>query len=300
MSGKSGSGYKEWVARTGGNRLGTRFFESLISVFGLYPAYAMLFFAAAQYLLFDRKGADALRDFRRHLGLATNFADLYGHFYSFGTTLIDRYAFATSRRTGFYNVHINEDLIRRELGRGKGVILLGAHIGNWELAGRLLTKRLNVRAHVFMYDDGTATPVEVADTDQGLSVHHVQESASDTAVEIINALRRSEIVCLHGDRFFGQQRTETIDFFGAPAVFPAGPMAIAAITGASVLPCFTVRTRLLRYEFYAAQPIYVGPCNREERDVEIRSAIKRYVSALEDVCRKYPGQWYNFYRFWKS
>ncbi|MBN1577015.1 MAG: lysophospholipid acyltransferase family protein [Chitinispirillaceae bacterium] len=290
----------EWTTRAGGNRGGTRFFEWIITAFGLNPAYGVLIFVACQYALLDKKVVDAIRDFRAHVGFSTTPADLFHHIYSFGITLIDRYAFISGRGAKFQTVHCNEATIIREVGRGKGVILLGAHVGNWEYAGNLLTKRITAKVHVFMYDAGTGRGAETASQFQRPVVHHVQESASDTAVEIINALRRGEIVCLHGDRFFGDQRTESLDFFGKPAPFPAGPMAIAAITGASVIPCFTVRTALRQYTFSAAEPVYIQSGNRNERDERIRAAMRQYVDALETMCRQYPRQWYNFYRFWQG
>ncbi|MBN1307928.1 MAG: lysophospholipid acyltransferase family protein [Chitinispirillaceae bacterium] len=266
---------------------------------GLNPAYGVLFFAACQYALFDKKAVDAVKDFRTHLGLSTTPVDLFLHFYSFGITLIDRYAFINGRGAKFRTVHCNEATIIREGESGRGVILLGAHIGNGEYAGNLLTKRIASKVHLFMYDAGTGRSAETASQLQGPIVHHVRESASVIAVEIINALRRGEIVCLHGDRFFGDQRTVTLDFFGKPAPFPAGPMAIAAITGASVIPCFTVRTALRQYTFSAETPVYVKTGHRNQRNERIRAAMQKYVDALETVCRKYPRQWYNFYRFWQ-
>ena len=292
-----------WIERADGNRTGTLFFQRIIDTLGIFPAYGMLFFAAWQYAFFDRKAVDAIRDFRAHLGLPTTNFDLYRHFYSFGMTLIDRYAFLHGKGAKVHTVHDNEAWIVREVERGKGVILLGAHVGNWEFAGDLLVKRIKAKVHIFMYDTGTegneASEWGYEPAASNLIIHPLRDAASDTAVEIINTLRSGEIVCIHGDRFFGGQRTETLDFFGKPARFPAGPMAIAAITGASVIPCFTVRTAMRRYAFSAEAPVHVEPGHRNERDERIRMAMRYYIDVLEKICRIYPRQWYNFYHFWQ-
>jgi predicted LPLAT superfamily acyltransferase len=284
---------RTWVDRAGGNRGGTLFFERLITLSGLRPAYAMLFFAAWQYALLDRKGAAAIRDFRSHLGLRTTHVDLYRHFHSFGMTLIDRFAFSCGLGGRFRTEHVNEAAIAAEVARKKGVILLGGHVGNWEFAGNLLTKRLGADVHVFMYGAGEGS----ARIAPGVVVHHVQGGASDTAVGIVNALRDGAIVCMLGDRFFGEQRTVVHDFLGEPARFPAGAMAIAAATGAAVIPCFTVRTSRYNYSFSAAEPIHV-PAGRDQREEGIYSGVGRYVAVLERTCRTHPLQWYNFFRFW--
>jgi predicted LPLAT superfamily acyltransferase len=159
----------------------------------------------------------------------------------------------------------------------------------------LLTKRIPADVHLFMYEVEGA-PQQVAST-PGIVVHYVQRGAADTAVEIVNALRSGGVVCLHGDRFFGAQRTINREFLGESARFPVGPMAIAAATGAAVISYFTVRTSRFHYTFSAATPIYV-PSGRERRDENISAAVGKYVTVLERTSREYPHQWYNFFPFW--
>ena len=292
----------EWIEQAVGNRAGTRFFIKVINLFGLFPAYFFLFFASCQYLFFDRKSSAAIRNYRRRLGLSTSKLHLFRHFYSFGVTLIDRYAYMGKRESHrFKTLHSNEERIIREVGQGKGVILLGAHFGNWEFAGNLLTKRITARVHVFMYATGNEYKDGNISVINNLIIHHVQNAASDIAVEIINALRSGDIVCMHGDRFIEGQRTETIDFLGKTARFPVGPMALAAITGAPVIICHTVRTALFSYTFSAEEPVQISAgVDRTVRDEQMRSALEKYVSVLEKMCRKYPYQWYNFYQFWEN
>ncbi|MBN1760707.1 MAG: lysophospholipid acyltransferase family protein [Chitinispirillaceae bacterium] len=226
---------------------------------------------------------------------------MFRHFRSFGISLIDRYILTRGMRDAkrFRFDYINESVIEQEAFRG-GVILLGAHMGNWEIAGALLGKRLRKPVHVFMYDDQPeATGNASVREKDGVIIHPVQADGADIAVEVVNALRSGEIVCLHGDRYFEGQRTVEIGFLGKPALFPAGPMAMAMITGATVLPCFTLRTSLFHYEFSSATPIRPQVVDRCRRDAAIREATEQYVRILEATCRRYPDQWYNFYRYWK-
>ncbi len=292
----------DWVENVAGNRAGTLFFHRIIELFGIRPAYVMLFFAAWYHVFFDRNSVAALRQFRKRCGMTTHRSDLYRHFRSFGIALIDRFVLtrggAGAKR--FVFTYSNEAVIAEEVKRGGGVILLGAHMGNWEIAGALLGKRLATAVHVFMYDQNESVIDQSVRNEKGVIIHPVQTGGADVAVEIINALRSGEIVCLHGDRYVEGQRTVPIDFLGASAPFPAGPMAMATITGASVLPCFTLRTSLFHYEFSAATPIRPEPASRSTRDEVIRAATERYVRILEEMCGRYPDQWYNFYRFWSD
>ena len=292
---------KSWVGNVHANHAGTIFFHRLIETFGIHVAYGVLFFAAWQYALFDAKSVRAIRAFRLNCGLSTRKSDFFHHFRSFGISLIDRFILTRGMRDAirFRFKYCNEAVISVEADRG-GVILLGAHMGNWEIAGALLSRRLSKPVHVFMYDDQNDATDSSKQETTGVIIHPVQAGGADIAVEIVNALRNGEIVCMHGDRFYEGQRTLEIGFLGKMALFPAGPMAMAAITGASVIPCFTMRRSLFEYEFSAATPIHPERGERGNRDTLIRSAMERYVAVLEEKCREFPLQWYNFFPFWRE
>lgn len=294
---------ENWVTRVKEHRTGTLFFHRIIGTFGIRAAYGMLFLAAWQHALNNKESVRALRTFRSYCGLSCRKVDFFRHFYSFGRSLIDRYVLTRKMRDAEkfrFDFH-NESVIASEAAHGSGVILLGAHMGNWEISASFVGRRLSKRVHVFMYDTaGTTTNTVEATANDSVIIHPVQTGGADVAVEIINALRAGEIVCMHGDRFFKRQRTVPVEFFGKKALFPAGPMAMASITGASVIPCFTLWSSPFKYEFSATTPIRPEHGTRERRDAAIEEAMRHYVAILEDRCRQYPLQWYNFHSFWQE
>ena len=119
----------------------------------------------------------------------------------------------------------------------------------------------------------------------------------DASVEIVARLRAGEIVCMLGDRTM-EGRSMAADFLGAPVRLPVGPFAVAAATGAPVVPVFVVKSGLLRFTFTACDTIRVAPHAREERDSAIAAGIRMFASRLDSVVRAAPWQWYNFYDFW--
>lgn len=292
---------EKWVERNQGNKLGTRLFIWIISTLGVFPAYFVLYFAALQYTILDRKTKIILREFRGCLGLRHNLYDLYWHFYSFGMSLIDRYAFLISQKAFFKSTTHNEDLIEKEVKNGKGVILLGAHFGNWELAGNLLQGRLETMVNFLMFDSETEEMKEVvrkATENRKVGIIFVGKNHADTSIALINALRRGEIVCLNGDRVLDGQRSEDVMFFNKIARFPAGPFIVAAATGAPIIPIFAMKTGPLHYTFKAFDPIRLDSIPRDERQAKIRLAVEKYALLLEDMVRKHPLQWFNLYHFW--
>ncbi|HMA65365.1 MAG: hypothetical protein ACM31E_06520, partial [Fibrobacterota bacterium] len=181
----------EWVAKAKGNSAGTRFFIWIISKTGILPAYFVLLFAAAQYTLFDKKTKRVLKEFRMRAKMPCSVIHIYRHFYNFGMSLVDRYAFLLTQKQFFRFTTHNEDLIERELRAGKGVILLGAHFGNWELAGNLLQGRLNVKVNFLMYDaesKAVKDAVAKATANRQVNIIFVGKDSTDTSIALINAL----------------------------------------------------------------------------------------------------------------
>jgi len=294
---------EEWIERAGGNTLGSRFFMWVLSRMGLNVAYLFLIPASIQYVLLDKRSKEAIREFRTHLGLKTTPADYFRHFHTFGMSLIDRYYFLMSNRKQFEYTAVNETIIGAEIAKGNGVILLGAHFGNWELAGNLLGDRLGAPVNFIMMDaerGEVKNTLKKATDRRNVSIIYVSPDAPDAMIAVANALRNGEIVCFHGDRCLDSRWSETVRFLGAPARFPTGPFVIAAITGAPLIPIFAVKKNRKEYEFRAFDPIRLGKTGRNERDQSIRTALVTYVKILEEMAEKYPYQWFNFYRFWKS
>jgi KDO2-lipid IV(A) lauroyltransferase len=169
--------------------------------------------------------------------------------------------------------------LRDGLDRGKGILLVTAHMGNWEMGGLLLaTVRARRRLH----------------QDRGVGEIRVDSSFVPT-LSILRALSANEIVAMQGDRDFDNTGI-AIPFFGREAYFPRGPLRVAMATGAAVLPSFVLRTKSGNYRAVIGSPLPIetGP----DRDAALRRNLERYVAILEERVRTNPEQWYCFYPFW--
>ncbi len=174
----------------------------------------------------------------------------------------------------------------------RGLIVLTAHLGNWELAGRLLALRSSRPTHVLV----------AAEPDPGVErflrgsrapVRFVTRSSPTAVVTLLAALRRNEIVALQGDRALGTRGDVAVPFFGAPAPFPVGPFALARAAGAPVVPAFCVLGADRRYTITLGELIRVAP------EGEI-AALGAWVRVLEGAVRRHPEQWFNFFDLWSA
>ena len=180
--------------------------------------------------------------------------------------------------------------------KGKGVVLLTAHLGNWEIGGLMLAE-VKQPIHVVLVPDLFAGVERVRrrmHARAGVTEIPVDRTFLPT-LAVLRALDRNGIVAMQGDRDFDNTGIAA-PFFGREAYFPRGPFRVAMATGAVVLPAFIVSVPGGRYRAIIEEPIPIEDTG--DRDAALRSNIARYVAVLERYVGKYPEQWYCFYPFW--
>jgi KDO2-lipid IV(A) lauroyltransferase len=182
--------------------------------------------------------------------------------------------------------------VDRAVAGGRGLVVLTAHLGNWELGGRLLAARLRRPTHVVMAPEADPGLDRVLRRPGEALDHRTLRSPTD-ALALVAALRRGEIVALQGDRALGDGHDVAVDLFGAPALLPVGPFVLARAAGVKVLPAFCALGDDLRYLVIVAEPIGVGAGGEEE-------ALAAWARTLQDVVRRFPTQWFNFYDVWRA
>lgn len=169
-------------------------------------------------------------------------------------------------------------------------VCLTAHVGNWELAGRLLACRARRRTHVVVAD-GEAAALAPWVRRSGDGVRFVPRCHATVGVGLVAALRRGEVVAVQGDRALGGRGDRPVPFLGQPAPFPLGPFLLARAAGVPIVPAFCLLDRDLRYEVRLLEPLPVADGGEE-------AALRVWVGALEALVRERPTQWFNFFDLW--
>jgi predicted LPLAT superfamily acyltransferase len=292
-----------WTGRARGGYWGNWFFIHLVRWFGLRCAYAWLLGVAAYFTVANpRSFRCSLGYLERVLGPQPLWKQpwlVYRHYLAHGVTLLDRLAVIMGR--GRVDCRFEgEGMLADCLARGQGILLLGAHLGNWEMGGHLLS-RLGRKVNLVVLEREAEQIRALFDQALPNRTFHLLSTDAHPlrSIPILAALRRGEIVALHGDRTFGGADM-AVPFLGAPARFPVGPYLLAAASGAPLFQVFSVRERLGQYRFFTHPPERVGREMLRAGAEALRPQVLAYVERLAAVARQYPFQWSNFYPFWEG
>lgn len=294
-----------WTGKTRGGVIGYKIFVFIISHLGLAFAYFLLRFVLVYFLLTSPRALKAAYRYYRqihHFGRFKAARYLYRSYYVFGQTLIDKLCLLSGHNKKLSFQFDGEHYLRDMADHKTGGMLMSAHIGSFEIAGYLL-KRIPANIHVLMFEAEHARIKSYLNTVyKGLSTNIISLKPDMSHVyELRQVFDRREILCLHGDRFLEGSKTITRDFMGYPSRFPAGPFYLAMKYDVPVSFVFAVKTGKYHYKLSASAPksYFQGSLNLGKRPALAAQIADDYIASLEEVLRKHPEQWFNFYDFWR-
>jgi KDO2-lipid IV(A) lauroyltransferase len=218
--------------------------------------------------------------------LFCNFAAVFADVLS-----LNRQALSTLQRT-VHRVHGLEHL-QAAMASRRGFVAATAHMGNWDLAGRLLSAYGRTVHILVAPEQDAALQRLLRGHGNAAGLRFVTNNGSGVFVQLLMALRRGEVVAIQADRVMGHRRDTVVPFFNAPARFPSGPFALAAAAQVPVLPCFCLLRPDRQYEIFVEAPV-VAVRGHEE------AALRGMVHVLERYVAMVPEQWFNFYDVWDS
>lgn len=192
----------------------------------------------------------------------------------------------------------NLERVDEALAKGRGLIYLTAHYGNWEL--------LNMRSGFI------GRPIQAVARDQekfprlNALLNSYRQATGCQVIpkeratrETIRALRENKIVGILGDQS-GGARGMRLPFFGRLASSPTGAVTMAIKTGAVVLPVFIVRERGAAHRIHVLEPLSLPHQERGTISEEaVRTGLAQYNRVLEAWVREHPDHWLWFHKRWK-
>ena len=185
--------------------------------------------------------------------------------------------------------------LKKAYEKGKGVLLLTAHCGNWELlsvVGAMIKFPISI----------VVRPLDFKPLDHfifnlrtrfGGKIIPKQRSIRT----IIRSLDRGEMVLLLMDQNVDWYEGVFVDFMGHRACTNKGLALLALKTGAPVVPVFMVREKSgFRAEF--GPEIFTVKTGDRQKDIEINT--REYNRVIENFILRYPDQWFWVHHRWKT
>ena len=262
----------------------------------------LLYPICAYFLAFSRRARDSSRDYLgRVLDRPARLGDVARHYMTFARTLHDRVYFLAGRSAEFTIEQHGQEIIEATLAKGRGCLLLGSHLGSFEVLRVVGSLHRKLPVNVLLYPDNAANVEVVAhELCPELSTRVIPLGRPETLLRVRECLERNEIVGLLGDRALKSDRTVQCAFLGGAASFPQGPLLLAAILKAPVVLFFGLYLGGRRYAIHFEPFADELDAGRAERDARLQPWIERYAARLEHYCRLAPYNWFNFYDFWRA
>lgn len=294
----------QWLVRPErSNRLTIRFMVWMALSLGRAVTRLLLHPICIYFLLFSPAARASSREFLRRAlapGRAPRWLGPYRSFHCFASTILDR-VFLLNDRHDLFDVRVfGSDIMAAHRASGTGVLLIGAHLGSFEIT-RALGRQMHVpRISLVMYEENARKLNSVlAAINPRLSLDVIALGHVDSMLQVESALERGECVGMLADRTIDGEGTQRLPFLGQAAAFPTGPFRIAGMLGRPVVLMFGLYRGGNRYEVHFEPLSEMQAARREERSVVVDAAQRRYVERLEYHARNAPYNWFNYYDFWK-
>ena len=260
-------------------------------------AYAIVIFLCDLHFCFSQRDRRAV-EHNLKIILNTDHVpsqDVRAVFRYFGQYLLEFFTMTRRLSPAFIQKHVhiqNIEYLNEVLKKGKGGIVVSAHLGNWEMGGAVLPMLgfpLSVVA--LAHQDPRVNALFNAQR-EAFGAMVIQ---TDVAVRrVIEHLHRNRLIAILADRDFGQ-RGVVMDFFGRQAVVPKGAAFFSLKMGAPIIPVFFIRTAPDHFEVVIYPPMDPPhlPVGKITDDI-MTPYIQKYLKTIEIEIKKNPSQWLIF------
>ncbi|MCK9488676.1 MAG: acyltransferase [Xanthomonadales bacterium] len=228
---------------------------------------------------------------------------VFAHTHCFAATVLDRPLLLTGRMNRFdIRCHGLDDL-RSQMALGRGVLILGAHVGSFEVLRVLGEGQHGVEVAILL--DRARSPaitalLESLNPALAASVIDISQPSTQIMLKIKEAADRGALIGMLGDRRRADDPGLPARFLGRPARFPVAPYQIAAVLDIPVCLGFGLYRGGNRYDLHFERFADRLELPRRHRQAALTGCVQQYASRLEHHVRLAPRNWFNFYDFWQD
>ncbi len=238
---------------------------------------------------------------QRVLGRAASWRECYRHVFSFASTIHDRVYLLNDRFDAFDIEVKGEQAVREALQSQSGALLMGAHLGSFEVLRATGRGPAGLRVAMLMYPDNAR---KLNASLQAINPQALQDiiplGRLTSMLEVRDRLDEGYMVGVLADRSLGGDARLVVDFLGHSANFPVGPWRMAAMLRRPVFLMAGLYLGGNRYQLHFEPLVDFSQVERGTRDAAIETAVHAYAASLARLCRLAPYNWFNFFDFWQK
>jgi len=189
------------------------------------------------------------------------------------------------------------EIFKEALSHGRGLIAISSHLGNWEMCGAYVAAAgldITVIARRIYYHRYNKFLVWLRDSKSVKTLYRDDRRVLKKSLEV---LKSNGVLAIVPDQDVDSVNGVFVNFFGKKAYTPTGPVNLALLSGAPMIPAITVRKNG-KLHFITGDPIYVKGSGNKENDVV--TYTQKWSDAIEKYIRMYPSQWAWMHRRWKT
>ncbi len=208
-----------------------------------------------------------------------------------GRTMIDLLYFVEHPQelTEITSIH-NEDYLKQALKKGRGVVAVSAHLGNFPLMSVYLSKRgykINVIIRPMRDSSFSVFMHELCDK---WSINMIQTLPKKKFIkETFSALRRNEILFILSDEVAPKGEGVLVDFFEQKIPRAMGPMLFHNHIGSPIVPIFIAKDEKNKFHIFIEKEVKINEMvSEDENNIKNISEVARII---EGFVRKFPMQW---------
>jgi KDO2-lipid IV(A) lauroyltransferase len=180
--------------------------------------------------------------------------------------------------------------------RGKGVLFITAHFGNWELLAY-------AQALIGYPSNIVIRPLDNKYLDRVVNQYRTRNGnrvipKKNAVKEILRSLHQGQPLGILIDQNVSVGDRVFVDFFGRPASTLTAPAILAQRTGAAVIPAFIIRRPEGGHKIVFEPEIVLQRSGNRQQDIQIN--MQRFTQVVEKYVRRYPEQWFWMHRRWKT
>jgi predicted LPLAT superfamily acyltransferase len=292
----------EWVAHRERGSLWLLKVMAFLSLrCGRRASRVILYGIALYFFLFGPSARrHSLHYLRLALGRAPRPRDRFLQILRFATTIHDRVYLINGQFDQFDISVEGEDVVLAHEPKGRGALLMGAHMGSFEVMHCLSRRQQGLRVAMAMYEENAR---KIGGILAAINPNWIPDIVAlgqiDAMLNIAERLDQGAYVGVLADRTLGEEPAQAVQFLGQQAYVPTGPMRAAAILRCPVFFMVGLYRGGNRYHVAFERVADFSATSVGSRELAVRAAIDRYVAVLESYCRSDPYNWFNFFDFWR-